>query len=97
MVTGNGDADGMHVCPLYADPLGLVQSDAVATPLVQLRGARRRMVGHRRGVFQGAAALQVRGDASGTERVVADLRAAPNRAESGLSGGSDAGAIEVRV
>jgi len=59
---------------LHADPLDLVQADLVVSPVIQLRGARRRVIGHRCGVLECAAAvLQIRGDARCTECVVADL------------------------
>jgi hypothetical protein len=43
--------------------------------VIQLSGARRRVVRHRRGVFECVAVLQVRGDPGRAERVIADGRA----------------------
>ena len=63
------------VSSLEADPLHLVQTDFVVSPVIQLRGARRRVVRHRCGVLQHATVFQVRGDAGRAERVVADGRA----------------------
>ncbi len=53
------------------DPLYLIQAHIIAAPIVELGGARRRMIGHVRRLFQRPAVLQVSGDAGGTERVIA--------------------------
>ena len=45
------------------------------TPVIEPRGSGRGVVRHCGGVLEGAAVLQVGGDAGRTERVVADLRA----------------------
>ncbi|MNC03092.1 hypothetical protein D3C75_504880 [compost metagenome] len=61
------------------NPFHLIQTDLVPTPVIQLGGARRGMVGHRRRVFQGAPVFQIRGDPGGAEGVIADRRLDPGR------------------
>ena len=41
------------------DPFDLIETHLVAPPIVELRGPRRGMIRHSRGLFQGAAVLQV--------------------------------------
>jgi hypothetical protein len=62
-----------YVLDMYS--LDLVQTDVVVTPVIELGGARRRMIGHRGGVLERAAVFQIGGDAGRAERVVADHRA----------------------
>ena len=67
--------------------LDLIQTDAISTPFVALRGARRCVIRHRRRVLERAAILQRRGDRGGPERVVADLLAEAGHASAVWDGG----------
>jgi DNA invertase Pin-like site-specific DNA recombinase len=60
---------------LNQHPLHLVQGHVVGPPIIELGGAGRTMVRHRRGRLQGAAVLQIGGDPGRAERMVADRRA----------------------
>ena len=42
---------------LHVNPFNLVKADVVAAPVVELGGARRRVIGHRRGVLERTAAF----------------------------------------
>jgi len=64
---------------LNHDPLDLIEADLVAPPVVELRGTRRRMVSHRRGLFERAAVLQVGGDPGRSKTVVPELCVDPGR------------------
>jgi hypothetical protein len=55
-------------------PFHLVERHFLRSPVVKLRRACRGMVRHLRGFFEGAAVLQVGGDAGRAEGVVADAR-----------------------
>jgi hypothetical protein len=44
---------------LQDDPLDLIEAHLVAPAIVELRGARRGMVRHRRGLFERAAVLEI--------------------------------------
>lgn len=61
------------------DPFDLVKTNVVAAPVIQLRRPRRRVVGHRGGIFERAAVFQIGGDTGRAERVIADLRADAGR------------------
>ncbi len=50
----------------------LVETELVAPAIVELRRARRRVVRHRRGLFQRAAVLEIRRDPGRPETVVAE-------------------------
>ena len=64
------------------DPLDLVQRHVLSPPVIELRGARARMVRHRRGALQRPAGFEVRGDAGRPERVIAGLGGDPGRSGS---------------
>lgn len=49
---------------LQANPFYFIEADVVAGSIIDLRGARRRVVGHRRGVLERAAVLQISGAGS---------------------------------
>ena len=57
---------------LQVNPLDLVEADVSMAPVIPLRGAPRRVIGHCRGVLERATAFQIGGDARGAQRVVAD-------------------------
>jgi hypothetical protein len=59
--------------PLDHDPLDLIEADLIAPAIIELRGARRGMVRHRRGLFKRAAVLEIGGDPCRPEAVVAEL------------------------
>src|SRR5882724_6546924 len=54
------------------NPLDLIEGDGIPGAVIELGGARRFVGGDRLGVLDGAAVLQIRGDAGGPERMVAD-------------------------
>lgn len=59
--------------------LHFVQRHVIGPAIVELSGARRAMVRHRRGRLQGATVLQIGGDPGRAETVIADRRADPGR------------------
>lgn len=52
--------------------LNLVQGDVITSPVIELRGAGAGMVGHGSRALERPAILQIRGDTSRPERVIAD-------------------------
>jgi hypothetical protein len=58
---------------LNRNPLHLIEANVVAPAIVELGGAGRGMVRHGRGVFEGAAVFEIRGDSGRPKSVVADL------------------------
>jgi hypothetical protein len=58
--------------PLNRNPLHLVERDLISRAVVELRGARAFMRGHRLCVLQRAAGFKIGGDARGAEGMAAD-------------------------
>ena len=65
--------------------LNIVEARLVAAPIIELRGARRGVVRHRRGLFERHAILQLGCDARCSKRVVANLRCDGRRPRSPLN------------
>ena len=63
--------------PSDHNPLDLIEAELVAPAIVELRGARRGAVRHRRSFLQRAAILEVRSDPGRSEAVVPSLVAMP--------------------
>jgi len=59
-----------------------MEADLIAPTIVELRRSRRRVVCHRRCLFERAAVLEVRGDPGRAEAVIAELGADPGRSRS---------------
>jgi hypothetical protein len=51
-----------------------IERELVAAPVIEFRGARRRMVGHGLRVLERALAFEIVGNAGGTQRVIANCR-----------------------
>jgi hypothetical protein len=71
-------ASNSALCPILdADLFVLVERSFIVPPIVELRGARRGVVGHYLGVLDPALVFQVIGDPCGPQAVIADLRLNP--------------------
>jgi hypothetical protein len=55
------------------NPFHLIQAHLIQAAIVKLGRARRRMVRHRRGLFERAAVLEISGDAGCPEAVIAEF------------------------
>lgn len=76
-MTGNDGARQDTCCNLPVcsdhDPLDLIEAYLIASAIIELGRARRRMVRHRCGLFEGAAVLEIGRDSRCPEAMVAEF------------------------
>ena len=64
---------------LHSDSFDLIETDVIMAPIIELGGAGAGVIGHGRGVLQGAPVLQIGGDPCRPKTMVAHLGRNPSR------------------